>query len=158
MRYSFFSLAIALFTSALVASPAIGHAIPASTDASSIAASFPVSDLRVSDAHPHLNATAPQSNFHSLVKRQEFPATLLLCPLTGCGACSGFNLAAFPEDECFDNSFEFFSVAISQPSNIGLPFVVGVGPAPCTSVLEIPAVNECFNVNGAIFDAFALLP
>ncbi|KAI0351929.1 hypothetical protein OH77DRAFT_844366 [Trametes cingulata] len=158
MQYSFVALALALFGHAVVASPAVSKATPVAFDASALAASFPVSELRVADSHPHLNTTAPQSDFHAIVKRQEFPATLLLCALDGCLSCSSFNLGSFPEEECFSTSFEFFSVAISQPSNQGLPFVVGVGPSPCSSLLDIPAVNECFNINGAIFDAFALLP
>ena len=85
------------------------------------------------------------------------PATLLLCPTTGCATCSGFNLSTFAVDECFLTNVEAVSVAISQPGGGGLPFAVAVGTPECATLAEIPAVNECFNINGGPFTNFALI-
>ncbi|KAI0351893.1 hypothetical protein OH77DRAFT_1410337 [Trametes cingulata] len=157
MRCSFIALTIALFGQAVVASPAV--ASDPSVDASSLAASFPVSELRFSDAKPHANLTLSQDDFHIIAKRQEFPATLLICAVANCASnCQALNLALFTEGLCFPTSVDFTSVGISQPSNQGLPFVVGVGVNPCQTLLELPAVNECFNINGAVLNAFEVLP
>ncbi len=45
---------------------------------------------------------------------------------------------------------------ISQPEGGGLPFEVGT--IDCETLEVIPAINECFNINGGIFTNFALLP
>ena len=88
-------------------------------------------------------------------------ATLLLCEQRACGSCLAFDLLSAPHDVCLAPSvprdFRFSSVAISQPSNEGLPFGVLVGPPGCASFAQIPTVNECFNVNGGPFTDFALI-
>ena len=85
------------------------------------------------------------------------PAILLLCPTTNCATCSGFNLSTFPTNECFLTNVQAVSVGISQPGGGGLPFTVAVGTAQCATLAAIPAVNECFNINGGPFTNFALL-
>ncbi|KAI0372682.1 hypothetical protein BV20DRAFT_963737 [Pilatotrama ljubarskyi] len=153
MRYSFITFAAALLGQAAVATPL------ADVDAPSIAASLPVSKLFISAAHVRSNITAPQSKaLHPIVKRQEFPATLLLCTLQNCASgCRQVDIASVTQNECELVSV-FFSAAIVQPSNEGLPFGVDVGPNPCLSLSQIPTVNECFNLHGALFNAFDLIP
>ncbi|KAI0351928.1 hypothetical protein OH77DRAFT_844289 [Trametes cingulata] len=132
----------------------------------SVAASFPISELHTYYAGPRFDTTAPQSSFRPAVKRQEFPASLRLCHTVDCGICFTQDLSqvirAGAEGDCFTGNFEILSVAIDQPSNEGLPFVVGVGPASCAEPLvDIATVNECFNLNfgtGVVFDSFVLHP
>ena len=124
------------------------------------AASFPTQELALPGvAHTSTAGTSPAVAFpgiHSDAAQQTFPATLLLCPTANCASCFAFDLSTFPLDECFATS-SFTSVAISQPSNEGLPFAVLVGPAGCLSFAQIPTVNTCFNVNGGPFSDFALV-
>ena len=160
----------AITVAALIALAQVAHGNPLSPIAASApptsgavttASSFPQHELGAAGAASAATAgTSPASAFAALngdTAQQTFPATLLLCPGTGCASCFGFDLSTFPFDECFATSFSFESVAISQPSNEGLPFGVLVGPPGCASFAQIPTVNECFNVNGGPFTDFALI-
>lgn len=120
------------------------------------AAKFPVHDLGSVAAHP--NVTLPSGAVHSDVAGGA-GAILLLCPSVNCLSCFSFDLGTLTlTNECLiDQSSTFASAAISQPSNAGLPFEVLIGPAGCLSFAQIPAVNECFNVNPAPFADFAIL-
>ena len=129
------------------------------SNAVTIGAHFPVHELRIDSAVDTVQAkvTHPSaSGLHRDTADSTFPATLLLCPSTNCASCFSFDLSTLPVDECLSTS-AFFSVAISQPSNEGLPFGVLVGPPGCASFAQIPVVNECFNVNGGPFTDFAIL-
>ncbi|KAI0741736.1 hypothetical protein C8Q80DRAFT_152650 [Daedaleopsis nitida] len=86
-------------------------------------------------------------------------ATLLLCQNTDCGGCQGFDLNAAPRDACLvpsESSFQFWSVAISQPRDSGLPYGVLVGPGGCTEFSYIPRVNTCYDVPNPPFTEFAI--
>ncbi|KAH9935180.1 uncharacterized protein BXZ73DRAFT_100567 [Epithele typhae] len=162
---------IVLITVALVAA-ACANPLPASevsvhplASASGVttAASFPLHDLASSLGPVPASAavgTTPAPFFAKSPSADAveatFPATLLLCPGTNCASCSGFDLSRIPVNVCFATS-AFRSVAISQPSNSGLPFGVVVGPSGCSSFAQIPTVNQCFNVNGGPFSDFALI-
>ncbi|RPD64089.1 hypothetical protein L226DRAFT_533400 [Lentinus tigrinus ALCF2SS1-7] len=151
---------------ALVALSQLAQATPLSPVAVSVkpageavnfAAKFPVHDLGSIAAQPNVTL-ASSSGVHTDVADATFPATLLLCPSVSCLSCFSFDLSTIPQNECLiDTSSTFSSVAISQPSNEGLPFEVLVGPTGCLSFAQIPAVNECFNVNNGPFTDFAIL-
>ncbi|KAI0657955.1 hypothetical protein C8Q70DRAFT_934583 [Cubamyces menziesii] len=151
MQYAFVALALALFGQA-VANPIVG-----SEAESTVPASFPVSDLTFGDVHT--GTTLSQGGIHIDSAQQEFPASLFLCRATGCASCTSFDLSTAPLNQCLTPNpiFSFVSVAIIQPSNEGLPFETTVGTTGCGQLLQIPTVNECFNVNGAVFETFALL-
>lgn len=144
---------------------ALGHVVNAtpvivateSTGVTTLAASFPVSEL-TAESGVHSNTTLAGRALHGLAARQEFPANLLLCPASNCASCLSFTTQGQAENICFNPGFVFNSAAISQPSNQGLPFAVLVGTPGCASLVQLPAVNECFNLNGATFDTFAFLP
>ncbi|KAH9926270.1 uncharacterized protein BXZ73DRAFT_90946 [Epithele typhae] len=162
---------IALITVALVAA-ACANPLPASeasvhplASASGVttAASFPLHDLASSLGPLPASAlvgTTPAPFFAKSptadAAEATFPATLLLCPGVNCASCFGFDLSTLPVDVCLTTS-SFNSVAISQPSNEGLPFGVLVGPPGCASFAQIPTVNQCFNVNGGPFVDFAII-
>ncbi|KAI0668907.1 hypothetical protein C8Q78DRAFT_1043613 [Trametes maxima] len=82
---------------------------------------------------------------------------LNLCTSSDCvsTSCTGFNAAALVSDFCVARGSDFFSASISQESGAGLPFAVVVGTTNCAQVVQIPAVNECFNLEGGIFNSFA---
>ena len=159
----------AIGTIALVAFIQVAHGNPlspiaasAKPDAAAVttAASFPVHELAAAGTGiPNTLRTSPAVAFpglHSDAAQQTFPATLLLCPTASCASCFSFDLSTLPVNQCLSTS-PFTSVAISQPSNEGLPFAVLVGPAGCLSFAQIPTVNTCFNVNGGPFSDFALV-
>ncbi|KAI0774797.1 hypothetical protein BD413DRAFT_472701 [Trametes elegans] len=151
-----FSL-IATFAVALFGQAALAN--PIAPETTSVGSLFPVSTLELSNA-VHTNTTVPSTHGfpNALLARQEFPASLLLCPNSNCASCSVFNLASFVHNQCLSVGFQFFSAAISQPSNQGLPFAVDVFNFGCTNGVQLPAVNTCFNVNGVVFQDFALTP
>ncbi|KAI0372685.1 hypothetical protein BV20DRAFT_39257 [Pilatotrama ljubarskyi] len=146
-----------LFTFAIAALALLGQAVDASvlaTEATNVAASFPVVDITSAKAHP--NITLGHGGIHADAAQAEFPATLLLCPTTSCISCFGFDLSATPTNLCLAAGFSYSSVAINQPSNEGLPFGVFIGPPGCASFLQIPAVNTCYNINGGTFSDYAV--
>ena len=150
MQYAFVALAIALF------GYAVADSVSGSGGQSNAPASFPVSNLTFGGANS--GTTLPQAGLNTNSAQAEFPASLLLCRNTACAGCTSFNLSAIPQNICFspDPLFSFLSVAVVQPSNQGLPFGVEVGPANCGEVAAIPRVNECFDVRGAVFEAFEI--
>ena len=119
------------------------------------AAHFPVRDLDSAVAEPHITSPS-ESGVRIEAVNATFPATLLLCSAANClSGCFSFDLSTIPVNECLiDESSTFQSLAISQPSNAGLPFSVFVGPPGCFSFAQIPAVNTCFNANNGPFDDF----
>ncbi|KAI0351931.1 hypothetical protein OH77DRAFT_844212 [Trametes cingulata] len=147
MLFSFAIAAIAFFGQAVYASPL-------SAETTSVAASFPVLDITSAKAHP--NITLGHGGIHADAAQAEFPATLLLCPTASCISCFGFDLSVVPTNECLAAGLSYVSVAINQPSNEGLPFGVFIGPPGCASFLQIPAVNTCYNINGATFSDYAV--
>ncbi|KAI0793667.1 hypothetical protein C8Q74DRAFT_523157 [Fomes fomentarius] len=87
-------------------------------------------------------------------------ATLLLCENPACGGCLGFDLSTAPHNECLTPSlpgFQFVSVAISQPTDAGLPFAVSVSPPGCGDFSDILIVNTCFDVANPPDTEFALI-
>ncbi|KAI9063874.1 hypothetical protein FKP32DRAFT_1571143 [Trametes sanguinea] len=147
MRFTLFAVAAAVFGQTVLASPLT----PETTD---IAAKFPVVELSSAQAHP--NITLSQGGIHIDAAQAEFPATLLLCTTTSCISCFGFDLSAVPTNECIASGINYQSIAISQPSNEGLPFGVFGSPPGCTSFVQIPAVNTCYNVSPAPFADYAI--
>ncbi|KAL1943033.1 hypothetical protein VTO73DRAFT_4704 [Trametes versicolor] len=79
-----------------------------------------------------------------------FPATLLMCPTSDCISCFPADLSTFPTNMCLSESFSMQSVAISQPSDQGLPDGLFVGQPGCTQFQQIPAVNQCFNLDPTV--------
>ncbi|KAH9888996.1 hypothetical protein C8Q73DRAFT_175524 [Cubamyces lactineus] len=154
MQYAFIALAIALFGQA-VANPIVGSEAEAT-----VPASFPISDLTFGAIHT--GTTLSQGGIHTDSAQQEFPASILLCRATNCVSCTSFDLSTAPLNECLTPNpiFSFVSVAIVQSSNEGLPFETTVGTPGCSELLQIPTVNECFNINNGgsePFETFALL-
>ncbi|KAI0666828.1 hypothetical protein C8Q78DRAFT_424401 [Trametes maxima] len=146
------------FTLTILLAIACGQTVragPLSTDTNTLTRA-PVADLNVFGIHS--NVTLGRGNIHSGVAGATFPADLLVCAEANCaGACDAFDLSKIPEDVCLGTS-QFFSAGISQPSDSGLPFAVTVGTLGCDSLVQIPTVNTCFNLNGASFATFELLP
>ena len=159
----------AIATAALVAFVQVAHGArinvigaAAKPDAASVttAASFPIHELAAAGAPTtHTALTSPAVAFpglHSDAAQQTFPATLLLCPSANCASCFGFDLSTLPVNVCLTTS-AFSSVAISQPSNVGIGFVVGVGQGDCANFVDISLVNTCFDITqDAQFTQFAL--
>ncbi|KAH9851333.1 hypothetical protein C2E23DRAFT_235085 [Lenzites betulinus] len=136
------------------------HAAPASPETSALVASFPVSQLHANDAQA--NTTLPHGGLHVDAAQQTFPAFLLLCEATSCASCEELSLQALSTNlgVCFAADITVESVAIIQASNEGLPFVVSAAVTGCSSLLEIPTVNECFNIDDPtqLIDAFVITP
>ena len=158
----FFKLA-STTSALLVALAALSRAAPSASNAvqpkaKGVAVNFPVRTLDVSAARAPSTSLTNAKASRAIIKRQEFPADLLVCAESNCGLCEEFSLSGLAEDECFFVDFSGISVAISQPSGQGLPFAVEIGEAGCPSLTQVPTVNECFNLNGFSFDSFALLP
>ncbi|KAI0823347.1 hypothetical protein BC628DRAFT_1420933 [Trametes gibbosa] len=156
MRFSFITVALILFTQSACAFPA--SATPASPEPAAIAMSFPIAQLGASSTKS--NTTLPLGGIHMDAAQQTFPATLLLCELENCANCEELSLQVLAENlgTCFGAAFPYISVAISQPSNEGLPFIVGAAVPGCSSFLAIPTVNVCFNINAPteLFEEFIL--
>ena len=156
----FSNAAISIIIAALTASAALANPI---SRAATVSPNFPVSDRTISRANTTVHADVSKvaqrialGRHAGLAARQEFPADLLLCPSANCASCFEVNLDGAVLDECETLGEAFISVAISQPGNVGLPFEVLVGPAGCAEFAQIPAVNECFNINED-FETFALV-
>ncbi|KAH9888422.1 hypothetical protein C8Q73DRAFT_668317 [Cubamyces lactineus] len=84
-----------------------------------------------------------------------YPANLFTCTQTNCVGCTSWDLEGRNEGSCYFAG-QFISVTIQQPSNAGLPYSVDIAPGNCTDWLSIPTVNTCYNINGAVFEQFAL--
>ncbi|KAI0629110.1 hypothetical protein C8Q77DRAFT_305620 [Trametes polyzona] len=152
MHYSFVALAL----TALLAPAVHANPIASIPPLSAAAAHFPISQLNITEARH--SGTSPRGGIAVDTTQATFPANLLLCPSVNCLSCFSINLANQPLDECFAAPGTFITAAISQPSNQGLPFGVLVGTSGCASVAQLPAVNECFNLNGpGAFDTFAFV-
>ena len=162
----FFAIAAA----ALIAFSQVARATPLTSltttvkpvsNAVTIGAHLPVHELRIDSAVDTVQAkvTHPSaSGLHSDAAGATFPATLLLCPTANCASCFAFDLSTLPVDQCLvDQSSSFTSMGIVQPSNEGLPFAVVVAPPGCPSLLQIPTVNQCFNINGGALSDFAII-
>ncbi|KAI0644254.1 hypothetical protein C8Q79DRAFT_136984 [Trametes meyenii] len=140
-----------------------------------IPTSFTISDLNFSTAaRPDLNfstAARPDLNFSTAARpditlgraglnanaAQSFAATLFMCEGANCGgACTFTNLNGIQPNVCTLNN-PFTSVIIQQTFTTGTFYEVVVGPEGCAEVLTIPAVNECFNLSGALFEGYALI-
>lgn len=126
------------------------------TTGSTIAASFPISELSEDSTHSHATLAGPA--LHSLAARQEFPIDLLLCPTANCANCSTFAIEGLPKFTCFKAGFTYISALISQPSGEGFPFAIQAATPNCDSRSQLVAVNECFNLAGGPFNSFILEP
>ncbi len=90
---------------------------------------------------------------------QVFPATLFLCRSFGCvSGCFTFDLRALQQGVCLRTDFGFNSVGILQPSDVGLPFGVFVGPPGCRAFDKLPFLNACFDVNAGPYTQVFLNP
>ncbi|KAI0800287.1 hypothetical protein C8Q74DRAFT_402830 [Fomes fomentarius] len=146
------ALVAALFSLAVQASPAPApDTVAPGTTTSTNPSDFPVANIGSLSPKPDV------SGVNTAVALAEFPATLLLFRNLQCsGQVTQVNLSATPANECFVSPSDFNSVAVSQPSNQGLPFGVGVGPSPCQQFAQIPRVNTCFNINGGPFSDYTV--
>ncbi|KAI0644248.1 hypothetical protein C8Q79DRAFT_136789 [Trametes meyenii] len=150
MRFTFATLVIAAFSQGIHSSPLT------TSDATSLASKFPVSNL---DALSNIryNTTLGHGGLRSNAAGANLDPTLIVCESQNCaGNCIPFNLAVLPNNECFSAlTNQFVSAGISDPTDAVLPFQVLVGSTNCASTVALPAANECFNLNGAVFNSFA---
>ncbi|OJT08607.1 hypothetical protein TRAPUB_534 [Trametes pubescens] len=130
---------------------------PEATGVTTLAASFPVSELST-ESGVRSNTTLAGRALHGLAARQEFPIDLLLCPAANCANCSTFPTEGLPKFTCFNADFTYKSASISQPSGEGFPFAIQAATPNCNSRAQLPGVNECFNLNGGPFNSFILEP
>ncbi|KAI0774794.1 hypothetical protein BD413DRAFT_305541 [Trametes elegans] len=86
-----------------------------------------------------------------------WPATLLLCATTDCANCDGWDMASVPVNECFSAGYQYYSVAIDQPSNGGLSFGTYVEQSGCSGYLQVQAVNTCYTIEGGTFEDYILV-
>ncbi|KAI0666831.1 hypothetical protein C8Q78DRAFT_1082729 [Trametes maxima] len=144
------------FATAALAAAAFSLGVAAipltSSDAAAVASKFPVSNLDASRIHP--NGTLDRGNLSSDAATDPI---LIVCGAENCGgSCTSFDLAVIPNNLCLPAlTNQFVSAGISNPSNAALPFSVVVGSTNCAEIIVLPATNECFNLNGAIFNSYA---
>ncbi|KAI0333329.1 hypothetical protein GY45DRAFT_328902 [Cubamyces sp. BRFM 1775] len=123
-----------------------------------VIATLDITSTPASPGHTLPGSTTPasESTDGSLVARQSiYPATLLTCASANCANCLAWDLENRGDANCFFAG-QFVSVGISQPSNVGLPFSVDISPGNCVNWIAIPAVNTCYNINGAVFEQFGV--
>lgn len=144
------ALAVALFTQATQAKP-----LGALTD---IGAKFPVLDLPLgSTSVPNATLARGGGAPHPDIVPSDFPAFLLLCSTVSCISCFQLDMSVIPHNSCINPGVPIVSMAISQPTNVGLDFGVFLGPAGCLSFAQLPTVNTCFNAAmGGPFADYAL--
>lgn len=152
MRYSSAIAGVALLAQAVIATPV------ASTEVSTIAGSLPLAELDASSLVSP-SVALPLSNLRPSVgpHPDEIDIVMLLCRLQGCQDCNLVDLMGLNADACFAENFQFVSAAVIQPNADSLPFNTTVCTAGCAGCLALSAINTCFNVAGAAFQAFALL-
>ncbi|KDR67035.1 hypothetical protein GALMADRAFT_216704 [Galerina marginata CBS 339.88] len=88
-------------------------------------------------------ATSPE-------KRQVILPVIVFCSASGCaGVCNAFTLIGDPLNTCFAPALDpFFSVFISNPSEVELLFQVGVvSNTACSGLLLLPETNVSFNIS-----------
>ncbi|KAH9851847.1 hypothetical protein C2E23DRAFT_209365 [Lenzites betulinus] len=121
-----------------------------------IGATFPVQDLSSGGARPN-TTLSHGGRIHADITPADFPAAFLMCTTPNCISCFAQDLSTIPHNECLVNSFDMLSIAISQPSNVGLDFGCFVGSTGCGILDQIAAVNTCYNINSSVpFTNFAL--
>ncbi|KAI0771671.1 hypothetical protein BD413DRAFT_437381, partial [Trametes elegans] len=131
---------------ALLAYAARPNAKPLTPELAAQVASFAVVELNTTSpfvpaalaSHGSVLGPQPDATF--------FPANLLMCAAVSCTSCTSFDLSTLPADECFGTAVTTLSVAIVQPSNIGLQTSVVVGTPGCIQFLQVTTVNTCFNL------------
>ncbi|KAI0644249.1 hypothetical protein C8Q79DRAFT_136774 [Trametes meyenii] len=129
------------------------RAVPlTASDAAALASKFPVSSLDAFGIHS--NTTLGRG---SLRPDAATDPILIVCGAENCAeSCTSFDLAVLPNDLCLPAlTNQFVSAGISNPTNAGLPFAVVVGTTNCVEVIQLPATNECFNLQGAVFNSYA---
>ncbi|KDR67252.1 hypothetical protein GALMADRAFT_147259 [Galerina marginata CBS 339.88] len=97
----------------------------------------------------HVAAISP-APATSLEKRQVINPVIVFCSASGCaGVCEAFTLIGDALNTCFAPAPDpFFSVFISNPSELELLFQVGVvGNTVCSGLLLLPETNVCFNIS-----------
>ncbi|OJT02917.1 hypothetical protein TRAPUB_6587 [Trametes pubescens] len=149
---------LALFTLAAISQTAYAAIKSAITSAppTDIGKSLPV--VSIHSVTPVANKTLSSgrsSRIHAALFGQAppagtFPATLLMCTTSDCISCFPADLSTFPTNMCLAESFSMQSVAISQPSDEGLPDALFIGQPGCTAFQQIPAVNQCFNLDPTV--------
>ncbi|KAI0666830.1 hypothetical protein C8Q78DRAFT_1082728 [Trametes maxima] len=149
MRLTFVALAISAFGQCIRA-----RHFPTS-DTAALASKFRVSSLDASSIR--VNTTLGLGDLQSNAANANLDPALIVCQSANCaGNCLPFDLAVLPNDECFSAlTNQFVSAAISDPTDARLPFQVVVGSTNCAATATLPTVNECFNLNGAVFNSFA---
>ncbi|KAI0629106.1 hypothetical protein C8Q77DRAFT_305360 [Trametes polyzona] len=156
MRWSNSAFSIAVFglMTNVLSSPA--PLVPITIDAS-----LPVSALSPA-RFPQTGVSLVNGALHSS-KASPLPEVidniLLLCAQLGCLSCTVVPLSGLNANTCFTLGSPFVSAAFVQPNNAPLPFNTSVGPSQCSTLLQLPTPNTCFNVNGPTqFNSFALIP
>lgn len=153
MRYFQVFAILAILLGYVVGAPSI---VTPKATGSTIAASFPISELSEASTHPNTTLAGPA--LRGLAARQEFPIDLLLCPTANCAECTTFPTEGLPKFTCFKAGFTYVSALISQPSGEGFPFAIQAATPNCGSRSQLVAVNECFNLPGGPFNSFILEP
>ncbi|TFK88019.1 hypothetical protein K466DRAFT_521547, partial [Polyporus arcularius HHB13444] len=119
---------------------------------------FPVVDLDLGSVAAHGNVTVGKGGVHADSADSTYPAYIYICPVYNCASCYVYDLSEIPHEECLAFTFDFHSIAISQPSSEGLPFAVYSGPAGCGAFAQVPLVNTCYNTNGYVGRDVELTP
>ncbi|KAI0666829.1 hypothetical protein C8Q78DRAFT_424350 [Trametes maxima] len=143
MHIALVSLSFAVFIQVVGATPLI------------TTSSFPVATLNLSETHQNTTLGHHDSVHPNNTNAANPHPILVVCGTQNCASsCTQFDLAVIPVDICLPAS-QFFSVAVTETGDPGFPFQAAVGTENCASIVNIPAVNTCFNVNGGVFNSFA---
>ncbi|KAI0334582.1 hypothetical protein GY45DRAFT_1367429 [Cubamyces sp. BRFM 1775] len=118
-------------------------------------ASFPIATLDISAISNTTRAEGGPRSDATL--SPEIAAYLYLYEGSDCsGTYSYTNLGGIQANECTQNN-PFVSAIIQQIAPSPTPYEVVVGPRQCPEVVALPGVGTCYNLSGAIFEAYAVI-
>ncbi|KAI0816986.1 hypothetical protein BC628DRAFT_1342432 [Trametes gibbosa] len=152
----------ALFLTGVASAARVPASVPDPNPAPVLPTTFPFSNLDIRTAsRPNTTLTsASHQSTSPIPDGSDTPALLAflwLCEGTDCGGeCSVTNLGGIQANECTQNN-PFVSAMIQQVVAPVTPYEVVVGPRQCPQLLVLPAPNECFNLSGAFFEAYAVI-
>ncbi|KAI0657954.1 hypothetical protein C8Q70DRAFT_1055329 [Cubamyces menziesii] len=99
----------------------------------------------------------PTSLQYQTSRAPQIAAYLYLYEGSNCsGTYSYTNLGGMQANECTQNN-PFVSVIIQQIAPSPTPYEVVVGPRQCPEVIALPSVGVCYNLSGALFEAYAVI-
>ncbi|KAJ8489997.1 hypothetical protein ONZ51_g2603 [Trametes cubensis] len=145
------------YTTALatIAIAFIGTSVQATPAPPTPPTSFPIATLDISAIS---NITRVAGGPHSdATLSPQIAAYLYLYEGSNCsGTYSYTNLGGMQANECTQNN-PFVSVIIQQIAPSPTPYEVVVGPRQCPEVIALPSVGVCYNLSGALFEAYAVI-